>query len=178
MNTPQNFQPDSKRWGIVATTYVSTAAVVGVLVVALSVGSAAKRKAAEMDEDALVAGGIADSAIQMATSRFWRDYRAAKETVGQLGLSPGEFLDNQGLATQTGKSDNEKHDYLPELGVHQDGEGAYPMAGGYVLQLEITCKATPTGHEVEFASLASMGEGTPGRGARRVYDSAGHSKEE
>ncbi|MCP5021306.1 MAG: hypothetical protein GY930_05980 [bacterium] len=178
MNIPHSFQPNSKHWGVVVTTHASTAAVVGVLAVALSAGSASKRKAAEMGEGALVSSGIADSAIQMATSKFWRDYRAAKENAGPQGLSPDEFLDNQGLVTQVGKSDIEKHDYLPELGVHQDGEGAYPLAGGYVRQLEITCKVTPTGHEVEFTSLASMGEGTLERGARRVYNSAGHSKEE
>ncbi len=175
MKTRQTNHVNPKRRGDVAATCLAAASVAGVLVLAFFASQSAPSENREIQEHVVVADGIAESAIHLAASKLWSDFRKVNSEVGDSGQSMWAYLDNKGMSAQ---GENGTWDYLPELGVHQDQDGAFPLAGGFVLSLELIRRETVDGQELEFACLASMGEGTPERWVRRVYDSAGHPKEE
>ncbi len=175
MKTRQTNHVNPKRKGDVAATCLAVASLAGVLLLAFFAPQSAPSENLEIQEHVVVADGIAESAIHLAASKLWSDCRNVDSEDGDSGQSIWTYLDNKGISTQ---GEAGAWDYLPELGVHQDQDGAFPLAGGFVLSLEVIRRETVDGQELELACLASMGEGTPERWVRRVYDSAGHPKEE
>ncbi len=175
MKIRQTKHANPKRKGDVAATAIAVASVVGVLALAFFAPQSTPSEDRETQEHVVFADGIAESAIHLAAAKLWSDCRRANPEVGDSGQSMCAYLDNKGISVQ---GEDGAWDYLPELGVHQDQDGAYPLAGGFVLSLVVIRREAVDGLELEFACLASMGEGTPERWVRRVYDSAGHPKEE
>ncbi len=173
MKLPRWTSASTTRKGVVATTCISVVSVVSVLVVALLGRRSMVSHDVVLEEHALVAEGIAESAVHLAAARLWSDYRMLEKEGVPDSLGFGVYLDGRGIVQAPSG-----FDFLPELGVHQDREGAFPLGGGFVMGIEVLRRETPRGIELVLTATANMGDGTPEQRASRLYDSAGQSKEE
>ncbi len=143
---------------------VSMLAILGVLLMSLLGGSVEQKQWSDNQENDSRVEAIADTAIALAANRIWTDFEAF---AGPNGMHPWNFrtyLAGLGITDQSGVTRPVPEDFLASTSLSQDGDGNYPMSGGYITQIGVVRVDDLDTTRITISARASMSpDNTPGR---------------
>ncbi len=135
---------------------VSMLAMLGVLLVVLLDGTVQKSAWTEEQNRDSQVDNIAETAIALAAERIWSSF---EREYGADGMQPWNFrthLDSLGILDQSSAANPVAADFLASVGISQDAQGDYPLAGGFVLALQVTRIDAWDGSQLTVAATASL----------------------
>ncbi len=150
--------------GVILPAVVSMLAILGVLLMSLLGGSVEQKQWSDGQEYDSRVEAIADTAIALAANRIWTDFEAF---AGPNGMHPWNFrtyMEGLGITDQAGVTMPAAQSFLAAANLSQDGEGHYPMSGGYITDIGIVRVDSLDSTRITISARASMNPvNTPGR---------------
>ncbi len=128
---------NQSRRGVALAAAISMLSLLGVLLIVLLDGTAQQSKWTEETERDHEVDRVAEAAINLAADRLWTGFKLA---YGPDNLQPWNFrtyMDDIGVLDQAGIANPIASDFLASVGLTADAEGNYPLAGGYVQNLQL-----------------------------------------
>ena len=132
-----NHNLSRKKKGLALAAAVSLLSILGVLFIALLGGSVEQKKwTDETQLDARVRA-VADTVIALSANQIWSGFEVA---YGPDDLQPWNFkthMDGFGVPDQSTAGNPTATDFIPLLGLAPDGDGNFPIGGGFVTTLDV-----------------------------------------
>ncbi len=162
--------------GVVLAAALSVFALVSVLLVVLLAGVSKEKDWTNVQQNDQRADAVAEMAIALAADLLWSGYERA---FGPDDLQPWNFkahMSNQGIQDQAGVSTPVGTDFLGNLGITPDTNGDYPLAGGYLVSLEVLRRDTWDASQISIIAEAviarnpSNGKGQAITRAQQFFD--------
>ena len=148
---------------------ISMLSMLGVLIVVLLDSTVQKSTWTQEQQRDTQVDNVAETAIALAAERIWSGFERA---YGEDGMQPWNFrsyLDSLGLEDQSSYTLPQGEDFLADAGLSRDAEGNYPLAGGYVLSLEVLRLDEWDGSQLTISASASLSSDPQvGEGKRTV----------